>query len=207
MQKQSTNNRKSSRQVTNVGAIYRPPSPLSVHHLRDWPESGMHERPEYNPETNILEPFDTIIGNISVNYKNPATSTIPKLPEKSSERKELKWVCHDMLHHVFAFSATVKQFISEKSPEKTEFMNDLSLMDSVTGPLNLTKSNKAVLYDFETDEEREKIKNDILGLVENSILLYSLTNEVDSDNLSKYIDSLKPNEIIDWSNKQFNLVD
>lgn len=198
--------------MTNVGAIYRPPSPLSIHHLREWPESGMHERPEFNPDTKTLEPFDTIIRNISVNFTQrtaqQANKTLPNVPENSTERKELKWICHEMFHHVLAYGATVKSLIKEeKECDKVDFMSDLALMDTFTSPLNLTKSNKVILYDSETAEDKEKIHCDLKELMGTSILLYSLTNEIDRDNLGKYLESLNPEEVIDWSNKQFSLVE
>lgn len=213
LQKPSTNTKK-TRQPTNVGAVYRPPSPLSINHFREWPQSGMHERPEYNPVTNKLEPFDTIIRNISVNYTNCSnqnsnkTTTNSQECSNSNEKKELKWLCHEMLHHVLAYSATVKSFIvTENEEEKFNFMKDLSLTDTLTTPLNLTKNNKIILYNSETKEEKTRLENSLKDLMGNSILFYSLTNEASRDNLAKYIQNIEPQDVIDWSNKQFNLVE
>lgn len=214
-QKTNSENKRGTRQVTNCGAIYRPPSPLSIRHLRDWPESGMHERPEYNCVTRKLEQFDYLIRDISVKYNNGRQANKPahNVPESkvASHSKEIWWVCHETLHHVLAYGATVQSLLNEGKPEdnthdKVEFMKDLSLVTPSNSPLNLTKSNKVSLFDKETEEEKQKVHDDLKELMENSLLLYCLTNDVDRDHLAKYIESLNPEEIIQWSNKQFNLV-
>lgn len=218
--KGDSGNRRPTRQPTNCGAVYRPPSPLAKHHFRHWPVSGMHERPEFNPVSGKLEPFDSIIRNISANYqpskKSDGASNLKsnKDDEIREENKNLSTLCHEMFHHVFAYGATVKAMQKEeektdvKDVEKINFMKDLSLLSDVAcNPLNLTVQNKMESSDKEESSSQEPSLT-IKELMENSLLLYCLTNhDIDRVQLSKYIETLDPDELIKWSNREFDLVE
>lgn len=216
----SQSSKRPARQAINCGAVYRPPSPLTKNHIRKWPISGMHERPEYNPVTGRLEQFDSIIRNISVTYQEQQTKKGVTNKNKiqknvtdnnnSEDNKELWLLCHEMFHHVFAYGATVKSLKKqengdEKEVDKMEFMKDLSLIEPLS-PLNLTtQKSKSKPKSPQKDEDKDMV--DLKDLMQNSLLLYCLTNDIDHDNVAKYIDTLVPEEIIQWSNKQFNLVE
>lgn len=206
------NSKRATRQPTNCGAVYCPPSPLAKHHFRQWPVSGMHERPEYNPNSGKIEPFDSIIRNISANFQHTKKTEeyCLKSDDAKEESKNLSTLCHEMFHHVFAYGATIRAMQKEEKNEnkdldKINFLKDLLLLDTNSNPLNLTVQNKTqngVKYKSDCGEELLTIKE----LMENSLLLYCLTNnDVDRDQLSQYIDSLDPDELIKWSNKEFNL--
>lgn len=169
----------------------------------------MHERPEFNPITGKLEPLDSIVRNISEVYNQQEGKNDTNKDEKSTENeenKELWLLCHEMLHHVFAYGATVKRLKDDENGEeydKDVFLNDLNVKDALMKPLNLSKKKRKTSPSKKNDEDLEDVKN----LMENSLLLYCLTNDVDRNDLSKYIDSLVPDELIEWSNKAFNLTD
>lgn len=219
------NNKRTARTSNSCGAVYRPPSPLSKNHIRQWPVSGMHERPEFNPVSGKLEPFDSIIRNISATYEQQQQSKKENESENSKiiktvenqevleDNKNLYTLCHEMLHHVFAYGATVANLIKKengdlKENDKLNFMKDLQLMEPFV-PLNLTTQNKPKSTD-DNSRESEIDKNiaAIKELMQNSLLLYCLTNsDINRDHLAKYINSFVPEELIQWSNEKFNLME
>ncbi|GLV41449.1 hypothetical protein CBL_06679 [Carabus blaptoides fortunei] len=207
------NLRRSLRTKLNCGAVYCPPSPITIKHYREWPVEGMHERPEYNPVTNKIEPFDSHIRNIS--GKNQSTTKANADSCSSSDNDDtLAQLCHEMLHHVLAYVATVKVMQYQEDEEevlrvtdtKMEFLTTLALEKSANFDDRVWDVLKDTVQNINqpptvTDSRLSELRE----LIENSILLYCFTNNVSRSNVSKYIASMNPTDIIQLSNEKFEL--
>lgn len=209
------NLRRSLRTKLNCGAVYCPPSPIGLKHLRDWPAEGMHERPEYNPVTNTIEPFDSYIRNISHENKSSTKPNDISNTSAEDENHTLAQLCHDMLHHVLAYVATVKVMQDQEDERKKlqetdnhskmNFLTNLALekTDSFDERIwqVLTDTVKHINSPKLTDSKFTELKD----LIENSILLYCFTNNVSRSNVSRYIANINPADVMQLSNEKFGL--
>lgn len=122
-------------------------------------------------------------------YRADTCQLHPFPPDLALHTGGLAALCHETCHHVLAWGATVASLAPPSQAVAT------SSPPLVAAPLDL--STHPVLHDTARAQE-------VLAC---SLLLYSLTNELNSAHLAAYVDSLCPREIIQWSNKHLQLQD
>lgn len=179
----------------------------------------MHEKPEYNPQTGEIEPLDYVTRNIANSYNTNITKNrnniITESPHKLSDKCDsIDVLSHEMLHHMISYVATVMQTKNCTTPtveNKVHFLNDLGLAENET--VVIEKNCDMVKEVFKNsihakdndDRDNDKDKDNLKELLKNTMLMYCITNDVSQSDLIKYIDSLKPEDIINLSNEQFGI--
>lgn len=179
----------------------------------------MHERPEYNCETGKIVKFDQLIRQIADEYedKNKAEkkNTQTGIKEIGVDKDvPLSVLSHDVLHHVLSYVASTEKFKkdlkkSENSSatnnvldDKIQFFEELKLVPAVDNSNEEscdTLNNNMSIVNKNTDDFSVK------DVLKNNILLYCLTNNVDQADVAEYIEALKPQDIIHFSNRKFGI--
>lgn len=192
--------RSTSRTRINCGAVYSPPSPLSQKHIRTWPAEGLHERPEYDPNTGKIQPLDHVVQSIVENNnksKNSKTETKTSCQENkndsqtSEDEDRVDVLTHVLLHQAISSAASALQI--QKREDKSIDQHKINYFKYFG--LEPKKNDDGAYSLNYTSSETDDIKHNLKELSKDTMMKYCVANKVQQSDLAKYIDSLTTEDI------------